>query len=97
MKCLTYFITKASWDDIALVLYVQVDDTYRQLVARFGAPRQRGEAPRVSDSEVITCTLLCELLFQGDEEHFCHFWHQQLGTCFRSRSIVLNSTADVVR
>jgi hypothetical protein len=82
MKGLTDFITKASWDDIALVLYVQVDDAYRLLVAALGAPRQRGEAPQVSDSEVITCVLLCELLFRGDEERFCHFWHQQLRHLF---------------
>lgn len=82
MRSLTDFITKASWDDIALVVYVRVDDAYRILYERYGPFRTRGPATEMSDSEVITCTLLCELFFQGDEERFCHFLSQHMRHLF---------------
>jgi hypothetical protein len=82
MRGLTDFITKVPWDDIALVIYVQVDEAYKALVERYGPWRTRGQAPVFSDSEVITCTLLCELLFQGDEERFCHYLAQHMRHLF---------------
>ena len=82
MKGLTDFITKAPWDDIALVVYFHIDNTYQRLVAAYGCPRRRGPEPLVSDSEVLTWVVLCEMLFQGDEERFCHYLHQYMTHLF---------------
>lgn len=82
MLGLTDYITTASWDDIAVVAYFHVDNAHKTLVARYGPRRSRGPEPEVSDSEVITCTLLCELLFQGDEERFCHYLAQHMRHLF---------------
>jgi len=79
---LTDFITEMPWDDIALVLYVHVDEAYRVLVEEYGPPRTRGQPPEMSDSEVITCTVLCEMFFRGDEERFCHFLDQYMRHLF---------------
>jgi hypothetical protein len=73
MHGLTDFITQTPWEDIALTLYVCVDDACQQVCPWQSPVRTRGPQPTMSDSEVITCTLLCELLFQGDEERFAHF------------------------
>jgi hypothetical protein len=85
MRGLTDFITEVAWEDIALVLFVQIDDAYRILVQRFGPCRQRGPAPEVSDSEVLTWVVLCELFFQGDETRFCHYLAQYLRALFPSQ------------
>lgn len=82
MHGLTDYITAAPWDDIATVIYVYVDDAQQALVARFGRRRAPGPPLRVSDSEVITCVLLCELLFRGDEERFCHYLQQHMRHLF---------------
>lgn len=82
MRDLTDYITTESWDNIALIIYVCVDDAYQALITRFGPLRHRGPAPAVSDSEVITCTLLCELFFEGDEHRFCHFLSQYMRHLF---------------
>ncbi len=82
MLGLTDYITTASWDDVALVIYVHVDNAQKTLVARYGPMRSRGPEPEVSDSEVIACVLLCELLFQGDEERFCHYLSQHMRHLF---------------
>jgi hypothetical protein len=50
----TNFITEAPWADIMLVWYYLVDNAYKQLERQYGAWRQRGPAPLLSDSEVIT-------------------------------------------
>jgi len=82
MRDLTNYITTTNWDDIALTMYVCVDDAYQALLARFGPVRQRGPAPAVSDSEIITGVLLCELFFEGDEHRFCHFLAQYMRHLF---------------
>ena len=82
MRGLTDFITQVPWEEIAIVLFVQIDDAYQQLVARFGPCRERGPAPAVSDSEVITWVVLGELLFQGDETRLCHYLDQYLRHLF---------------
>lgn len=82
MRDLTHYITTTSWDDIALIIYVSVDDTYQSLVARLGPVRHRGPTPAVSDSEIMTWVLLCELFFEGDEHRFCHFLAQYMRHLF---------------
>jgi len=65
-----------------LVVYFCVDNACRSLVERYGPGRTRGEAPEMSDSEVISCVVLCELFFQGDEERFCHYLNQYMRHLF---------------
>jgi len=82
MLGLTDFITEASWDDIAIAAFVLVDDAYRTVIAVHGRLRSRGRKVDVSDSEIITWALLCDLLFQGDEERFCHYLQQYMRHLF---------------
>jgi hypothetical protein len=49
-----------------------VDDAYKALQARYGPWRRRGQAPRFSDSEVITMALYCDLIHGGDEHKALH-------------------------
>jgi Transposase DDE domain len=69
MKGLTNYITERPWSDIITEWYVRVDDTYQALVTQRGAPfRLSGPVPELSDSEVITLSLVIETFFQGHEE-----------------------------
>jgi hypothetical protein len=69
MNGLTNYITECPWTDTITIWYVLVDDAYQQLVAKRGRPlRSRGPAPKFSDSEVITISLIIESYFQGHEE-----------------------------
>lgn len=81
MTGLTNFITTASWTDIFTVWFVVVDDAYRAREAQLGRWRQRGPAPRFSDSEVITVALVIETFFHGNEElglRFIRQYHRSL-------------------
>jgi hypothetical protein len=69
MNGLTDYITKQNWTDTITTWYVLVDDAYQHVIARLGAPlRASGPAPEMSDSEVITVSLIIETYFQGHEE-----------------------------
>ncbi len=69
MNGLTNYITEKSWADTITAWYVLVDDGYNRLIARRGKPlRSRGSKPKLSDSEVITISLIIETFFQGHEE-----------------------------
>lgn len=63
----TDFITDARWVDTITIWYVLVDDAYRVLERHYGAWRQRGPAPLLSDSEVITMALIIDTFFHGHE------------------------------
>ncbi len=68
MRRLTDFITKASWEDIIVHLFVIVDDAYQALAPILPRWRRRGPQPRFSDSEVITVSLIIDFWFGGNEE-----------------------------
>jgi hypothetical protein len=75
MRGLTDYITQCDWVDVFTVWYVLVDDAYQW---RYGDQRvrQRGPAPRCSDSEVITLSLICDVYFHGQEELMLSFVRQ---------------------
>jgi len=69
MKGLTNYITESSWEDIIIFWFVHIDDGYKKLIAQRGSPlRKRGPEPRMSDSEVMTISLVIETFFNGCEE-----------------------------
>ena len=69
MKGLTNFITESNWKEIVICWYVFVDDAYRTVQKQGGGrKRRRGPEPEVSDSEIITLSLILETWFQGHEE-----------------------------
>jgi len=69
MKGLTNYITEVSWEDIIIFWFIQIDDGYKQLIAQRDSPlRQRGPEPTMSDSEVMTISLVIETFFNGCEE-----------------------------
>ncbi len=83
MKGLTNYISEQPWTDIITVWYVRVDDTYQALVTRRGTPfRLSGPEPELSDSEVITISLIIETFFQGHEEVGYTFVSQYLRDLF---------------
>jgi hypothetical protein len=63
----TDFITDARWVDTITIWYVLVDDAYSALERHYGAWRQRGPAPVLTDSEVITVALIIDTFFHGHE------------------------------
>ncbi len=81
MHGLTDYITNHAWVDIFTTWYVLVDDSYHAWVAHHGRLRQRGPAPTLSDSEVITIALIAETFFHGHEElclSFIRQYHRDL-------------------
>lgn len=69
MKGLTDYITKSPWEDIITIWFVHIDEHYQAIVAlQGGSLRQRGPQPEMSDSEVITVSLILETFFSGQEE-----------------------------
>jgi hypothetical protein len=83
MNGLTDYITKQNWTDTITTWYVLVDDAYQHVIARLGAPlRASGPAPEMSDSEVITVSLIIETYFQGHEEVGYAFVRQYLRDLF---------------
>ena len=82
MRNLAHFITEESWEHIALVVFVHVDDAYQVLVRHYGTPRTRGPAPDMSDSEVITCAVRCERFCHGRAATFYHFLAQYMRALF---------------
>lgn len=83
MKGLTDYITKSSWEDIITIWYVHVDIHYQAIVAtQGGSLRQRGPQPEMSDSEVITISLILETFFRGQEEVGYAFVRQYLRHLF---------------
>ena len=68
MTGLTDYITQCPWEDVFTVWYVVVDDAMQQLEQEGVVNRQRGPAPRFSDSEVVTIALICDTFFHGHEE-----------------------------
>jgi hypothetical protein len=83
MKGLTNYITEASWKDIIIFWFVQVDDGYKKLIAQRDSPlRKRGPEPKMSDSEVMTVSLVIETFFNGREEIGYAFVCQFLGDLF---------------
>lgn len=83
MNGLTNYITEWAWEDIITHWYVHVDDVYQQLVEKRGRPlRRSGPAPKFSDSEVITVSLIIETFFQGHEEVGYAFVSQYLHELF---------------
>jgi len=83
MNGLTNYITEWNWSDIITSWYVLVDDMYQVIIANLSEPlRQRGPAPQMSDSEVITVSLITETFFQGHEEAGYSFVAQYLRDMF---------------
>lgn len=83
MKGLTNFITEDDWQDTVTAWYVLIDDVHQQLCARGqGRQRKRGPAPVVSDSEIMTQSLVIETWFQGHEEIGYAFIQQYLTDMF---------------
>jgi hypothetical protein len=83
MKGLTNYITELSWEDIVIFWFVHIDDSYKKLIAQRDSPlRKRGPEPKMSDSEVITVSLVIETLFNGHEEIGYTFVCQFLGYLF---------------
>ena len=83
MNSLTNYITEQLWTDTRTIWYVLVDDAYQRLIARRGGPlRRRGPAPKFSDSEVLTVSLIIETFFQGHEEVGYAFVTQYLRDLF---------------
>lgn len=78
----TDFITEALWTNIMLVWYYLVDNAYKQLEQEYGAWRQRGPAPILSDSEVITIALVIDTFFGGHEALGLSFLRQYHADCF---------------
>jgi hypothetical protein len=69
MKGLTNYITESTWEDIIAFWFVHIDDSYKEYIAQLRSPlRQRGPEPVMSDSEVITISLIIETFFNGCEE-----------------------------
>lgn len=83
MNGLTNYITEWNWNDIITTWYVWVDDMYQHIIANLSEPlRSRGPAPKLSDSEVITISLIIETFFQGHEEVGYAFVEQYLQDLF---------------
>jgi len=83
MNGLTDYITEQTWTDTITTWYVLVDDAYQRVIARQGGPlRARGPLPDMSDSEVITISLVIETYFQGHEEVGYAFVGQYLRDLF---------------
>lgn len=69
MKGLTNYISERPWAEIITEWYVRVADAYQTLVTQPGASfRLSGPPPELSDSEVITLSLIIETFFQGHQE-----------------------------
>ena len=83
MNGLTNYITECNWSDIITTWYVLVDDMYQVIIKNLSEPlRSRGPVPRMSDSEVITVSLIIETFFQGHEEVGYAFVVQYLSEMF---------------
>ena len=83
MNGLTNYITEWNWGDIITTWYVLVDDMYQVIIKNLSEPlRSRGPVPRMSDSEVITVSLIIETFFQGHEEVGYAFVVQYLSEMF---------------
>lgn len=83
MNGLTNYITQWQWSDIITTWYVWVDDMYQLIVENLSEPlRSRGPEPHMSDSEVITVSLIIETFFQGHEEVGYGFVTQYLREMF---------------
>jgi len=69
MHGLTDYITEQPWEDTITTWYVLVDDAYQRYCQRRGGRlRASGPVPQLTDSEVITISLIIEVFFQGHEE-----------------------------
>lgn len=69
MNGLTDYITESCWKDTITNWFIWVDDGYQLVIEKRGRQlRRRGPAPEVSDSEIITQSLIIETWFQGHEE-----------------------------
>lgn len=67
MTAWTDFITEQDAEEWLTHWYVLVDDAYQALERHYGPWRQRGPAPRFSDSEVITVGLYLDTVHAGHE------------------------------
>ena len=76
MEGLTDYITKSNWEDVFTVTFVLVDDAWPTLPKEALPRRQRGPAPEMSDSEVVTIALFVDSIFDGDEEKGLAFIRQ---------------------
>jgi len=81
MHGLTDYITACPWTDVFTVWFVLVDDAY---AATYGQQRlrHRGPAPRLTDSEVITLSLIGDTYFHGNEELMLSFVQQHYRALF---------------
>jgi hypothetical protein len=83
MNGMTDYITEQNWTDSITLWYVLVDDAYQRVITRLGKPlRASGPGPKMSDSEVITVSLILETYFQGHEEVGYAFVRQYLRDLF---------------
>lgn len=83
MNGMTNYITEQPWTDTITSWYVLVDDAYERVLRQRSDPvRARGPQPEMSDSEVITVSLIIETYFQGHEEVGYAFVQQYLRDLF---------------
>lgn len=80
MNGLTDYITEQPWEDTITTWYVLVDDAYQRHYQQQGQRlRASGPEPQLTDSEVITISLIIEVFFQGHEEigyaFVCQYLH----------------------
>jgi len=65
MNGLTNYITECNWSNIITIWYVLVDDMYQLIVENLSEPlRSRGPNSQMTDSEVITVSLIIETFFR---------------------------------
>jgi len=76
MEGLTDYTTKSDWENVFTVTFVLVDDAWPTLPKEALPRRQRGPAPEMSDSEVVTIALFVDSIFDGDEEKGLAFIRQ---------------------
>lgn len=83
MNGLTNYITEWNWTDIITTWYVLIDDEYQTLTEQSQHKiRSRVPAPLMSDSKVITVSVIIETFFQGHEEVGYAFVSQYLTDLF---------------
>ena len=84
MKGLTDYITTAPWEDILTILFVLIDDAYKELDGEFIPNHKHSPqgGPAFSDSEVVTIATFGEMIFDGAEDKTLHFIRQYHLSCF---------------
>lgn len=106
MPSVTSFITEYPWEHILTVLFVLIDDTCLILYGDRNLPRERGPAPILADSEIMTLAIWIETFYEGHEErawadleqHYRHLFPDLIDrTRFNRRRRELSNAMEEVR